>query len=204
MKKVFEIVSYSLADNQKKDGFLQASVKVQNEVMPKTKGFIGRKVLKNVDGRFCDVVMWANMEDAKNAMEAVMKSETCLAMFAFIDQNSIQMSHFEILSASHENLDFEAGAVEIGTTKLKDGIAVCDPISWSEIVREKYLKKQPGFVAQFALQKEDGTYGEIVFNKKDVEESEKICSGYFTDENCKKYIAYFDPEATDLQYWNVL
>jgi len=204
MKKVLEIVSYSLTDNQKENEFLQASEKVQAEVMPSTKGFIGRKVLKNADGRFCDIVMWENMEDAQNAMKAVMQSETCLAMFAFIKQDSIEMNHFEILSASYENLDFEAGAVEIGSTKLKKNIPVCDPVSWSEIVREKYLKKQNGFVAQFVIQKQDGTYGEVVFNKKDIAESEAICSGYFSDENCQKYIAHFDSETTNLQYWTVL
>jgi hypothetical protein len=204
MSKVFEIVSYRLNNDGQENEFLQASNKVQTEVMPKTKGFIGRKVLKNADGRFCDIVMWESMEDAHNAMEAVMQSEICLAMFAFIDQESIEMNHFEILSASHENLDFEAGAVEIGTTKLKDGVAVCDPVSWSEIVREKYLQKQSGFVAQFSIQKEDGTYGEVVFNKNDIKESEQICSGYFSDENCQKYISHFDPETTNLGYWTVL
>jgi len=59
-------------------------------------------------------------------------------------------------------------------------------------------------VAQFVIQKQDGTYGEVVFNKKDIAESEAICSGYFSDENCQKYIAHFDSETTNLQYWTVL
>jgi hypothetical protein len=97
MKKLFEIVSYSLSDNQKEDEFILASQKVQDEVMPKTRGFINRTVLKNQDGRFCEVVEWQCMEDAKKAADNVMQDETCLAMFAFIKQESIKMEHYEVV-----------------------------------------------------------------------------------------------------------
>jgi hypothetical protein len=204
MKNVFEIVSYSLSDDQKEQEFLRASHKVQNEALPKIEGFMGRKILKNANGIFCDIVMWKSMEDAQNALEAVMKSEVCLAMFSFIHQKSIQMSHFNILSSSHINLDFSAGAVEIGTVSLNNIHQWKEVIQNAENVRKKYLQNQEGFVAQFLIQKEDGTYGDVVFNKNDVKESEQICKGYFTDETCQKYLSYFKSETTDLQYWKVL
>jgi hypothetical protein len=204
MQKVFEIVSYSLNDNQKESEFLIASDKMQNEVMPKTKGFIGRKVLKNTDGLFCDIVMWQSMVDAQNAMQTVMQNQTCLKMFAFIDENSITMDHFNILSANCENLDFMAGAVEIGTVKLNNNNQIKEVVENAEIVRANYLQKQNGFVAQFVLQKEDGIYGEVMFNKNDIKETEQICTGYFTNEDCKKYLSYFNAETTELKYWSVL
>lgn len=204
MKKVFEIVSYVLSDIQKENEFLQASVKMQKEVLPKIQGYVGRKVLKNGQGKFCEIIMWTNLTAAKKAIEIVMKNKIFNDMVAFIDEKSIDMQHFEILSSSHKNLNFSAGAVEIGTTQLKDDADITKVVQHAVIVRDKYYKEQDGYVAQFAMQKTDGTYRELMFNRNDTSETEKICNGYYTDTYCLKYTSFFNHKTTDIQFWTIL
>lgn len=177
---------------------------MQKEALPKIKGYIGRKVLKNNNQKFCDIVMWENMIDAKNALKTIMKDNLCLSMFEFINNNSVNMKHFNILSSSHNDLSFKASALEIGFTELINQNTISEVINNAENVRKNYLENQSKFISQFIIQENNGKYGEIVFNKKDTQEAEKICNGYFKNEICKKYISYFNSEKTNLQYWTVL
>ncbi len=97
MKKVLVIVSYSLAENKKEDDFLIISDKIEKELMPQLKGFINRKILKNDDGRFCDMTEWDFMENAQKAIKEVRKNKICLPMFSFINIYSIKIEYWNMV-----------------------------------------------------------------------------------------------------------
>jgi hypothetical protein len=202
MKKIFEIVSYKLNNSNDEKSFLSASAKMQ-EFLPGISGFIGRKVLKNNANEFCDLVMWESMESAKNALQVIMKHEVCTTTFAYIDEKSINMQHYDILSSSNKNLDFASTMVEIGTTKIDENALIDDVVKSGESVLENYLKKQDNFVAQFIIGDDNG-FGEVVFSDGSITDAEKICSGYFENDDCLKYISYFDEKETTLNYWKII
>ncbi|MCJ8346381.1 hypothetical protein MJH12_12630 [bacterium] len=204
MKKVFEMVSFKIVDNKKVEEFLKASEELNTKVFPKLKGFIGRKLLRGEDQNFCDLLLWETMKDAKNAMDVVMQCETCLKMFQFIDQSSMMMNHFEVLSATKEDLNFEAGALEIGLVELNKNSKIEDVLEKAEQVHKKYLSQQNGFVAQFLAQNENGLYSEIVFNQKDMHQAKEICSGYLENPICLDYISHFNQESTKLDFFEIV
>lgn len=204
MTKIFEIVYYNIEDIDKEKDFIKNMEELNNKILKKVKWFISRKMLKDENGLFCDIILWDNIYNAKKALKILMNYTIAHKVFSYIKNDSVQINYFEILSWSHENLEFDAWAVEIGTVKLKDNNKLNEVVnSWKE-VRTNFLEKQNGFIAQFMIKKDDGLYGEIVFNKNDINETKEICEWYFTDETAKKYISFFDPNTTKLKYWTIL
>ncbi len=62
-------------------------------------GFISRKLSKNEDDIWLDIVFYEDMACAKNAAELVMKNETALQAFSIIDEKSVQMLHFNVINS---------------------------------------------------------------------------------------------------------
>lgn len=204
MKKVFEIVYYTINEIEKENDFIESMNLLNTEVLPKINWFISRKMLKNEDGLFCDIILWDNLNDAKNALNNIMKNEISQKAFSYIKNDSVEMNYFEILSWTHENLDFVSGAVEIGTVKLNENKKINEVVDiWIE-VRKNYLEKQSGFIAQFIIKNDDDLFWEIVFNKNNIEETKEICDWYFKDITAKKYISNFNPSTTKIKYWNII
>ena len=98
MKNALEIASFKLKGGIAVENFLKASVEMEKHFAAKQRGFIKRTLAKGADNEWIDVVYWETMDDATKAMESAMKSPACAPMFGMIDDASIKMSHFEILS----------------------------------------------------------------------------------------------------------
>lgn len=58
-------------------------------------GFISRKLGVDDQGRWWDLVAWTDLQAARTAADLVMQSEECLAVFALMDEESIEMNHIE-------------------------------------------------------------------------------------------------------------
>ena len=98
MKNALEIASFKLKDGIAVEDFLKSSTEMEEGFAEKQNGFIKRTLAQSESGEWVDVVYWETMDDATKAMESAMKSPTCAPMFGMIDDASIKMSHFEILS----------------------------------------------------------------------------------------------------------
>ncbi len=98
MKNALEIASFKLKGGIAVEDFLKASVEMEKHFATKQRGFIKRTFAKGADNEWIDVVYWETMNDATKAMESAMKSPACAPMFGMIDDASIKMHHFEILS----------------------------------------------------------------------------------------------------------
>lgn len=59
-------------------------------------GFISRQLGVDEQGRWCDIVHWQDLQSAKKAADQVMQSESCLAVFAMMDETSLEMTHVEL------------------------------------------------------------------------------------------------------------
>ena len=64
----------------------------------KQQGFIGRTFAKAEGNEWVEVIRWQSMADAEAASKAAMESPACAPMFGMIDEPSVKMMHFEILS----------------------------------------------------------------------------------------------------------
>ncbi len=98
MKNVLEIVIYKTKDGVNDFDFIKMGVEIEENFIKKQKGFIKRTFAKSENGDWVEVIYWETMEDATKASEAAMKSPVCMPMFGMLDDASVKMHHFDILS----------------------------------------------------------------------------------------------------------
>jgi hypothetical protein len=98
MKNALEIVTFKIKDGVNLPDFLTASAELEEGFARKQEGFISRIFAKGEDNEWVDVIRWRTMADAEAAAKAAMQSPACAPMFGMIDEASVKMMHFEILS----------------------------------------------------------------------------------------------------------
>lgn len=60
-------------------------------------GYVSREFGASGDGQYVDIVHWRDMAAAQAAAEQVMEIPQCMAFFRLIDEDSVQMLHFNRL-----------------------------------------------------------------------------------------------------------
>lgn len=98
MKNALEIAIYKIKNGISDADFIKESTAMEDGFIKKQKGFIKRTFAKSESGEWVDVIYWGTMADAMKASEAAMKSTVCAPMFGMLDEASVKMHHFEILS----------------------------------------------------------------------------------------------------------
>ena len=86
MKHALEIVIFKVNAEADVSEFLKMSADMEE-------GFA-----RNGDDEWVDVIRWETMADAEAASKAAMQSPVCAPMFGMIDEASVKMMHFDILS----------------------------------------------------------------------------------------------------------
>ena len=98
MKNALEIVIYKIKDGVMLPDFLKASAELEEGFAKKQEGFLSRTFAKAEGNEWVDVIRWKTIADAEAASKAAMQSPACAPMFGMIDEPSVKMMHFEILS----------------------------------------------------------------------------------------------------------
>lgn len=98
MKNALEIVTYKIKDGVNVPDFLKASAELEEGFATKQVGFLSRTFARREGNEWVDVIRWQSMADAEAASKAAMESPACAPMFGMIDEPSVKMMHFEILS----------------------------------------------------------------------------------------------------------
>jgi hypothetical protein len=98
MKNALEIVTFKIKDGVKVPDFLKASAEMEESFAKKQAGFLSRTFAKGEGNDWVDVIRWNTMTDAEAASKAAMESPACAPMFGMIDEPSVKMMHFEVLS----------------------------------------------------------------------------------------------------------
>lgn len=98
MKNALEIVTFKIKDGVKLPDFLRAAAELEEGFAKKQKGFLSRTFARGEGNDWVDVIRWQTMADAEAASKAAMESPVCAPMFGMIDEPSVKMMHFEILS----------------------------------------------------------------------------------------------------------
>lgn len=93
---VAEIVTFRLAPGMTEAAFLQAA----NGTVPFVEaapGFVARRLSRAEDGTWTDHVVWASMDQAMAAAEALMAEPAAAPFLQAIDMASLAMRHEAIL-----------------------------------------------------------------------------------------------------------
>jgi hypothetical protein len=98
MKNALEIVTYKIKDGVTVPDFLKASAQLEEGFARKQEGFMGRTFARSEGNEWVDVIRWQSMAAAEAASKAAMESPACGPMFGMIDEPSVKMMHFEVLS----------------------------------------------------------------------------------------------------------
>jgi len=98
MKNALEIVTFKIKGGVNVPDFLQASAAMEEGFARKQAGFLSRTFARREGNEWVDVIRWQTMADAEAASKAAMESAACAPMFGMIDEPSVKMMHFEILS----------------------------------------------------------------------------------------------------------
>ena len=98
MKNALEIVIFKVNAGADVSEFLKMSADMEEGFARKQKGFLSRTYARNGDDEWVDVIRWETMADAEAASKAAMQSPVCAPMFGMIDEASVKMMHFDILS----------------------------------------------------------------------------------------------------------
>ena len=98
MKNALEIVTFKIKDGVNLPDFLTASAELEEGFAKKQEGYLSRIFARGEDNEWVDVIRWRTMADAEAAAKAAMQSPACAPMFGMIDEASVKMMHFEILS----------------------------------------------------------------------------------------------------------
>ena len=98
MKNALEIVTFKIKDGVMLPDFLKDSAELEEDFAKIQEGFLSRTFARSEDNEWVDVIRWRTMADAEAAAKAAMQSPACAPMFGMIDEPSVKMMHFEILS----------------------------------------------------------------------------------------------------------
>jgi len=93
--KIIEMVNFSINKGIDIEEGKSAMISL-SDFVSKQPGFIGRKTSISEEGRFLDIVYWADLESALRASEKAMKDESLRRVFEIIDQESMVFQHYEI------------------------------------------------------------------------------------------------------------
>ena len=98
MKNALEIVIFKVNAGTDVSEFIKMSADMKEGFARKQKGFLSRTFARNGNDEWVDVIRWETMADAEAASKAAMQSPVCAPMFRMIDEASVKMMHFDILS----------------------------------------------------------------------------------------------------------
>lgn len=73
---------------------VKSSLELVNSILTSYKGFISRRLARNEDGQWMDLVLWESMEDAKAAADDIMKQKIAQEAFSVIDEQTMEFYHF--------------------------------------------------------------------------------------------------------------
>jgi Antibiotic biosynthesis monooxygenase len=97
MSKVIEIVQFRLKDGAHEEAFQEASESMEEGFARRQPGFLNRSLARGDEGTWVDVVFWQDLKSAVDAAEAFMGSEACMPFFGMIDEDSVRLSHYEVV-----------------------------------------------------------------------------------------------------------
>ncbi|NQZ76236.1 MAG: hypothetical protein HRT61_09010 [Ekhidna sp.] len=97
VNSTLEVVTFQLKSGISKEEAVQKLSQL-NEIVRAYPGFIERSFAVNEEGQWTDIVLWTSKSAALGAAKDVATNHKAAAVFEIIDEESIQMNHYEIIN----------------------------------------------------------------------------------------------------------
>lgn len=85
-----DIISYELAPGVTEDHLLEVTERIYNEWMKDVYGFLGWKICKEEDGKYCDIVMWEDKRSADAAEKDMANLPNVTEWISCYKENSVK------------------------------------------------------------------------------------------------------------------
>lgn len=95
MPTVAEIVTFTLLAGSDPTAFIEAA-RATDTIVQAQPGFVSRHLSQGPDGRWTDYVVWADLNAAEAAAQAVMTAPAFAVFSGMIDPEDVQMRHENI------------------------------------------------------------------------------------------------------------
>ena len=96
MQSVMEVVSFKLVEGSSDQDFIEANDTL-NSWVKQQPGFESRKLIKQQDGSWLDVVQWTSLEQAQSAGEKFMAELGDSQCMAMINPETVSMGHHDLM-----------------------------------------------------------------------------------------------------------
>lgn len=93
---VIEVAVFALLAGTSEHALLEASAKMQEVFLSKQSGYIGRRLIKEADGKWADIVEWRTLQEA-TAEEVALSAQKVAPYFSLMDMSWLQMAHFQTI-----------------------------------------------------------------------------------------------------------
>ena len=90
-----EVVFYTARPGVSDEQILAVSEALQRDVA-RCPGYIGRRLLKNEDGQWLDLVDWASLDAALAAADVIMERPAAREFMALVEPDTIRIMHFAL------------------------------------------------------------------------------------------------------------
>lgn len=94
---VIEVAVFSLLAGTSEHALLEASAKMQEAFLSKQSGYIGRRLVKEHDRKWADIVEWRTLQEAAAAEKAALSAQEAAPYFSLMDMSQLQMFHFQTI-----------------------------------------------------------------------------------------------------------
>jgi hypothetical protein len=92
---VMEIVRFGVATGASRAEVASAGAALESWLRSQP-GFVARRLCREADGNWIDIVEWSDLASAKTAADAIMSTPAAARFMALIDPKSVEMSHASI------------------------------------------------------------------------------------------------------------
>lgn len=99
MENVIEIALFKIKENIKEENFISLSQEFQKNFVSVQDGFVERKLVKNSNGVWADIVTWKDMTFATNAENSMPSSSSALNYMSCIQDKSVTMYKMNIIKS---------------------------------------------------------------------------------------------------------
>ncbi len=94
--KILEVVVFKLAEGVTDELFLESAQGIEGWLETKP-GFLNRRLSKDENGMWLDLIEWESMDEAQSAAAEIMSQPAGQAFSANIDGPSVQMYHMQTI-----------------------------------------------------------------------------------------------------------
>jgi hypothetical protein len=96
---VIEWAPFQLKSDVDEARLIKIADELQSEFIGVQEGYINRKLIKNEDGAYCDLIVWSSQTHADNASAQVNTCAACADYFALMEAKAAQIgfSRFTVL-----------------------------------------------------------------------------------------------------------